>query len=251
MRIGLPVLAIFLAARAAAADPVVIVAVSSAETLELADGRRLRLDGMIAPNPADDGDARAADAAADAARAALQAAILGRKATFKPLTQAPDRWGAIPADVERLADGAWLQGLMLGDGHGRVEACPRGGAERLRRLKLAEDEARAARRGLWALPHYRVMNAERPMPARGFAIVEGVAAATGGGGKMRYLNFAANWRDDFTLQAVRAVERRLQRDALGFDGLVGRRVRVRGWVFYNNGPTIEIACSQQIEAAGP
>jgi len=256
MRLRLPVsvLAIFCAAAATAEtleSPVFEARVAAAPTpavLALADGRAVLVDGLLFPAPEDDGDAAAADRAAAAAHAAVLAAIVGRGASIEPLREGADRWGRLPADVFRAGDGAWLQGLLLAEGHARVEACPRGDAARLDRLRGAETIARAARRGLWALPAYRVRQADRRIWASGFAVVEGRVFATGGGGRMRYLNFAQDWRKDFTLRAERAVERGLDRAGIGFASLVGRRVRARGWMIYRNGPMLHISCPQQIEA---
>lgn len=236
---------------AAADPPAAVVGAPDARTLALQDGRTLLLDGLLPPAAADDGDGDAADRAAAAAHAALLEAIVGRKARLVPLLDGPDRWGRLVADVERSADGLWLQGFLLGEGHARIEACPRGDAERLARLRAAEASARQARRGLWALGLYRPRQAERPMRPSGFALVEGRAVATGGGRTLRYLNFDKDWRKDFTLSADRTTQRRLAKAGLDFESLVGRNLRARGWLNYRNGPMITLACPQQIEALTP
>jgi len=256
MRLRLPVLVLAsLLAAVASAEPLDstafearVTAAPAPATLTLADGRTVLVDGLIFPVPEDDGDAAAADRAAAAAHAAVLAAIVGRGAAIHPLRAGADRWGRLPADVFRAGDDAWLQGLLLAEGHARVEACPRGDGARLERLRGAEAMARAARVGLWALRPYWVRQADRPMQPKGFAVVEGRVLATGGGGRMRYLNFAQDWREDFTLRAERAVERGLERAGIGFVSLVGERVRARGWMIYRNGPMLHISCPQQIEA---
>ncbi len=249
MRCGLPVIALTLWASLAAAEPLRVVAAPDAVTLTLADGRTITLDGLLAPSPHDDGDAPGADRAAAAAHAALLQAAVGREATLIPLLDAPDRWGRTPADVIRADDGAWLQGLLLAEGHARIEACPRGDDARLARLRRAEAGARNAGRGLWALGVYRARRADRPMRPSGFAVVEGIAVASGGGSKMRYLNFAEDWRKDFSLRADRATSRRLAKAGLDFDSLIGRKLHARGWLIYRNGPMLDIDCPQQIEAS--
>lgn len=254
MRFGLPVAALtalVFAASASAREATVVDVVDDGLSLTLQDGRTARLDGLIAPDPDDDGDGTDADRAAAAARAALLTAVGGRAVRLAPLLEAPDRWGRLPADIHRARDDLWLQGFLLSEGHARIEACPRGDAGRLKRLRQAEAEARRARRGLWALGLYRPRLADRRMRPEGFALVEGRAVATGGGRQMRYLNFAQDWRQDFTLRAARPLRRRLDKAGLGFDALVGRNVRARGWLHYRNGPMITLSCPQQIEAIDP
>lgn len=238
-------------AQPAAATAARVVAAPDATTLMLADGRAVLLDGLLAPDPADDGAAALSDRAAADAHAALLQAAVGRTVTLTPLLADPDRWGRLPADVAREDDGAWLQGLLLAAGHARLEACPRGDADRLARLRAAEASARAARRGLWALKPYWVRRADRPMRPAGFAVVEGLVLATGGGRKRRYLNFAEDWRKDFSLSADRRTLRRLAAAGLDFDRLTGRNIRARGWLVYRNGPMLTITCPQQIETLQP
>ena len=86
------------------------------------------------------------------------------------------------------------------------------------------------------------------MRPAGFQVVEGLALATGGGGMMRYLNFDKDWRKDFTLRAERRFAARLEALGLGFESLVGRKVRARGWLNYRNGPMLHISCARQVEA---
>ena len=247
MRLGLLLIIILTCSVVAAAPATRIVGAPTATTLRLADGRLLLLDGLLAPSAADDGDGHAADRAAAAAKAFLVQAAVGKQALLAHLIEGEDRWGRIPADVWLAGDDAWLQTRLLSAGHARIAACPRGDGARLDRLRAAEAEARNARRGLWALKTYWP---REPRPRLGpgvFVTVEGVPVAAGGGRRQRYLNFGADWRQDFTLAAPREVLSALRKAGLDFDALVGRNLRMRGWLIYWNGPVIRIACPQQIE----
>lgn len=247
MRLGL-LLIPFLACGAAVAAPVTrIVDAPTATTLRIADGRTLLLDGLLTPSADDDGDAPDADRAVAAAKAFLLREAVGRTATLARLIDGQDRWGRIPTDVRLTGDAVWLQTRMLAAGHARVDACPRGDPARLARLRAAEAEARDARRGLWALKTYWPRTPRPRLGAGVFVTVEGVPVAAGGGRRQRYLNFGADWRQDFTLAAPREVLRDLRNAELEFDTLVGRNLRMRGWLIYWNGPMIRIACPQQIE----
>jgi hypothetical protein len=111
-----------------------------------------------------------------------------------------------------------------------------------------EGRARAAARGIWGHPYYRVLAAaETPQFIDSFQLVEGrVHRAAVVRGRL-YLNFAEDWRQDFTI-AFSARDRALL-DRVGFDylALEGRRIRVRGWLKSWNGPMIEATHPEQIE----
>ena len=61
------------------------------------------------------------------------------------------------------------------------------------------------------------------------------------------LNFGRDWRSDFTVSVSRQ-DMKLFRDA-GIDirTLKGRTIRVRGWLFRENGPMIRATHPEQIE----
>ncbi|MGZ0187355.1 MAG: thermonuclease family protein, partial [Alphaproteobacteria bacterium] len=226
MRLGIAFTVFLIFAPAAMAETVWITDSPEPLTLTLSDGRLLLLDGLMAPEA--DGNAMSKS------KAALITAAIDKQASISPLRDGPDRWGRIPADVTMLGEDDWLQGALLEAGYALVAACPRGDADRLARLRRAEAIAREARRGLWKLQPYWTHQANGPMRADGFAIVEGVAVDDGGSRNVRYLNFDKNWRNDFTLRAARRVESRLKRAGLEFKTLIGKPLRARGWLFYNN-----------------
>lgn len=221
-----------------------------AVTLRLTDGRIVLLEGLIAPNAADDGPRAAADRIAARALAMLIEQAVGRKIDVAPLQPAADRWGRVLGDVSTQQAG-WLQGLMLRQGLVRISVCPIGGADRLKMLRGAEAEARLKKRGLWRIGAYHVRAAAKPVKARGFVLIQGVPVSHGGGRKARYLNFAEDWRTDFTLRMTKKTERLLARAGLDFDTMLERKLLVRGWLVWRNGPMLDITCPQQIEALDP
>jgi hypothetical protein len=111
-----------------------------------------------------------------------------------------------------------------------------------------EREARQARRGLWAHPFYRVLDAtETPEFIDSFQLVEGrvrqVAVVRG----RAFLNFGADWRTDFTVSLAPAALRRFEGGQAALRGIEGRRIRVRGWLKRQNGPMIKATHPEQIE----
>ena len=82
------------------------------------------------------------------------------------------------------------------------------------------------------------------------APVLGVVAAVGEGKSRLYLNFAKDWRSDFTIAVARKDSDALRAEGLNLKSLAGKRLRVRGWVEWRNGPMIEVTHLGQIEVLG-
>ena len=220
----------------------VVVAAIDGDTLQLADGRLVRLAAIMAPK---DWEPLAA-----AAHAALTQAV-GRSLRLEFGARQTDRHGRLLAQAWfATADGTkdiWLQEMLLTQGLARVASTDdtRSLAPELLRI---EAQARNARRGVWADPAYRVRSLEDAGHAlNSFQIVEGrvVTAARVHGGA--YLNFGADYKTDFTLRFDGESLRRLQESGIDLKSLVGVRLRARGWLRYFNGPLIDITHPEQIE----
>ena len=115
-----------------------------------------------------------------------------------------------------------------------------------------EGEARAAGRGLWADPYYRVLSPEKAAEALdSFQLVEGKVARVSTAHGVTYVDFGADWREDFSLTIDAQARRRFIAAGLAPDSLAGRRVRVRGWLKSRNGPSIDVTHPEQIELLPP
>lgn len=134
---------------------------------------RIRLAEIEAPSPGYDG--REGEPHAREARAQLEAAALGREVRLWYGGLSRDDYGRALAHViahdETGAD-VWLNGMMIRQGAARVRTWP-DNARRAARLLAFEEEARAARRGLWAIDYWRVRQLDDLAEAPPFAIVEG------------------------------------------------------------------------------
>ena len=177
----------------------IAVAVVDGDTLVLDDGREVRLVGIQAPKlplgrpdfpglaagRPGQGGARAADPGPGASSFSFG----GRRV---------DRHGRMLAHLHDDA-GQWIQGEMLRQGMARVYSFADNRAWVAEMLAL-ERAARAARRGIWSHPYYRVLKAsETPKFIGGFQLVEGrVLDASVIKGRV-YLNFGTDWRTDFTV----------------------------------------------------
>lgn len=217
------------------------------DTLALAGGRVLRLAGVLAPRPGDArGHAREVAAAAAAARDALDRLARGRSLVLWQGALAEDRHGRIVAQA-RTPEGAWLADEMLRLGHARVFTQPEA-AERAAEMLKREAEARAAKRGLWALAAYAVRgDEEADRFTDSFQIVEGRVLKAAPARAIYYLNFGRDIRRDFTIGLDRAALRAFRRAGLDPKALEGKRVRVRGWVLWRGGPYIGATHPEQVE----
>jgi endonuclease YncB( thermonuclease family) len=196
-----------------------VAAVTSGDSLTLADGRRVRLAGVEAPNP---GEPHAQEA-----RAALERLARGREVELLYGGARQDAYGRTLAQLRLIDRRVWLEGALLQEGAARVRTWS---DNRALASEMLEAEARARRsvRGLWATPAYAVrLPQEVGAEARGFRVVEGRIGATVADGDRIRLGFAES-PHGFAAEIPRrgVVDFRVA----GVDpaGLVGALVRVRG-----------------------
>jgi endonuclease YncB( thermonuclease family) len=216
------------------------------DTLALAGGRVLRLVGVLAPKAADRGGARDIADAVAAARAALDRLARGKTLALWHGDLAEDRHGRILA-YARTEDGLWLQDELLRLGQARVFT-QAGGAERAAAMLALEAEARQARRGLWSLAAYAVRGDEEAGRfVDSFQIVEGRVLKAAPAREVFYLNFGRDFRRDFTIGLDRAALRAFRRTGRDAATLQGKRIRVRGWLLWRNGPYIGATHPEQVE----
>lgn len=242
-------------ARAEAGDLVSLGMVDGAvatagDRLTLSDGRDARLAGVEAASPPPGAEPGRRWPLAEAAKAALAQATIQGPFELRAESAEPDRYGRLTVHVRRVGDGAWLQELMLLQGHARVRPVP-GDAARARAMLAVEDAARRAGRGIWATRVYAV----RPAADAGalardigaLTVAEGrpLRAETRGG--KTYLDFGEDWRRDFTAVFSGPVTRALKKEGIDPAALAGRLVRLRGWPEWRFGPQIDIAVPAQLE----
>jgi hypothetical protein len=158
-----------------------------------------------------------------------------------------DRWKRRVAIV-RLPDGRSVQEVLVERGFARVNPESRR-SKFISALLEAESKARAERQGLWKSAYFRVRDANRPedVPPNDFRIVEGVVAKSAIAKSRAYVNFGADYMTDFTATLTSRGARSWVKKGVDVAALGGRRVRVRGYVAWINGPSVELTHPQQIE----
>ena len=204
-------------------------------TLLLADGRALRL---------------AAIEAGAGGRAVLQELAGGRTLRLQKLGADHDRYGRLVAFAFAGQARQSLQQELLQAGAARVSARV-GNRACATALLATENEARQARRGLWADPNFAPLAADnlaRLTSQKGhFALVEGEVLSVHQSGATIYLNFGTRWTKDFSVIILRRNQRRFAAADLAPRGLQGRRIRVRGWLEERRGPVMQADTPEQIE----
>jgi endonuclease YncB( thermonuclease family) len=218
-----------------------------AATLRLADGRIVRLAGVLPPAPADVREG----GFAEAARQTVAALVQDRDVVLAFGARRRDRHGRFVAQLWRSAEDetqeVWLQGRLLADGLARVATTPDNLLLVSEMLRI-EAEARRAGRGLWSDPAFRVRTPEDARDGLNrFQIVEGRVRAAAIRHGIGYLNFGPDYRTDFTLVLDREALRLMRAAGADPTRLEGLRVRARGWLRSFNGPLIEITHPEQIE----
>ncbi len=142
-----------------------------------------------------------------------------------------------------------MQGELLTSGHARVYGLP-GSYACMRELLAHERVARNAATGLWANAAYAVRASKRTRELmrrrNSYEIVAGTVAKVAVTKARTYINFGADWRNDFTAGIEAGVLRANPEWAKTLSSLEGKRVEVRGWIQYRNGPYIDIEDPSQL-----
>ncbi|PHS27296.1 MAG: nuclease (SNase) [Robiginitomaculum sp.] len=219
----------------------------SGQSFTLSDGRTVRLGAIAAPRMAYQ-DIRG-EPLAKASRAALRRLITDHLLSFTD--PAPDKFGRLKAQVfaQDLATSppVWIQSEMIKHGFARVHTW-RDDKTHAAALLALEIEARAKRRGLWAEDYYAVRDAQSIGASIGsFQIVQGRIVDAAIVRKRVYLNFGADWRNDFTISIAPKDAKRFERAGINLAGLSGARVRARGLIRSQNGAILYIDHPEALE----
>lgn len=231
-------------------EPGRVVEVVDGDTLILEDGREIRLVGIQAPKLPLGRAGFEPWPLSGEAKALLEDLTLGKTVDLGFGGRRGDRHGRVLAHLFVRAEGEevrWVQGAILAAGLARVYSFDDNRSLIAEMLAL-EGEARAARRGIWADPFYALRRAEEAGRwLGGFELVEGRVVAVGRAGRNTYLNFAEDWRSDFTIVIGKRAAGLFAEEGIDLTAYEGKRLRVRGWLKSRNGPMIEASHPEQIE----
>jgi len=213
------------------------------DVLVLRDGRAVHLEGIRFPHAGQD---RAPGFVADQAFDMVSGlAKKGRDLSVYAVPPKEDRYDRVRGQV--FGDD-WLQVVLLQAGMARVDIAP-DRTECAAELYAAEGEARAAQRGMWAVPAYAVRTPETlgPPDTGTFQIVQGAVLTAEVKDGRAYLDFGADYKTDFTVTISPEDMANFRSQGVDPRLYAGKTVRVRGIVQQFNGPEIEIANPAQVE----
>jgi micrococcal nuclease len=238
----------------------VVREVVDGDTVILADGREIRLVGIQAPKlPLGRPKFRAWPLAREA-KAALERLVKGKRVTLSFGGRRRDRYRRWLAHLHLMGEdesgnaafdnARWVQGAMLSAGMARVYSFA-DNRSAIAEMLARERAARAARRGIWGHPYYRIRDTDTAgRHINSFQLVEGRVLAVAPTRRRVFLNFGQNWRTDFTIVIARRYLKHFQDRGRRLVALAGKRVRVRGWLKRRNGPMIAVTHPEQIELLG-
>ena len=229
------------------------------ETLKLSDGRIVRLIGAKAPAPPLGWRGDDPWPLVEESKRALDRLASGKQVELKFGGRRSDRYDHVLAQVFVLGNDKpiWLQEELVSEGLARVYSFPDNRAC-IAELLAREREVRAKHLGVWGSSAYRIESADNVERlgrlTQSFQLVEGKVAKVGEGGGRIYLNFADDWRSDFTISIERKDVPAFAAAGIDLKRLAGKHVRVRGWIEWRNGPMIAATHPEQLEvlpAAAP
>ena len=239
-------------------------------TIQLDDKSTIKLSAILPPTRYDSPAAPTEFKPEQNAREALEELIDSNGLAIAKERDATDRYGRIIAHVflnptpgqsngptpnvpPPLED--WLQAQLVSAGHARVALTPEITPRCARHLLTLEANAEQHRRGLWREALYQAKRAGDPralLKLRStFQIVTGTVFATAIRKSTVYLNFAKDWRRDFTVRITKTTLKRARLSPDRLRHLTGKTIRVRGWIERRGGPLITVWRLEQIEIVDP
>lgn len=224
-----------------------VIEVVDARTILLHDGRIARLSGVDIPANEDFSVSEWQIAARNILRDMLLAERVEIYQTQKKDWGRTNRMGHHLMHIVRFDDKAWVQGTLVKLGLARVNTTQRTPEMGTQMLAL-ENTARGEKIGLWAQERFAVLTPETAERAIGrFAIVEGDVQSVTLNKNRLFINFGANWRDDFTVTLDSAARRAFNKAGLDPMQWGNKRIRARGYLKEINGASMSIDHVEAIE----
>ena len=228
-----------------------IVQIVDGDSLLLDNGDKVRLIGIQSPKLALGRNGFLDWPLANEAKSFLEEIALNKEVRLEFGGARKDRHGRVLAHLFILGEKEiWLQKAMVESGFARVYSfadnrfC-------LDKLLRAEAIARVERKNIWANDFYKIGFAEQPKKLLNkvdhYELVEGRVMDAKKIGSRIYLNFGANWREDFTIVLEKHALRVFEKSGINVLDYQDMLIRVRGWVENRDGPRIEVTHPEQIE----
>ncbi|WP_417452554.1 thermonuclease family protein [Kiloniella sp.] len=223
-----------------------VTEITADHQLILADGTTVKLAGLLLPTQQDCGRLKVVCPLVERLSHYLQTILFNQQIYIASSPQYFDRGDRLLAQVKNK-EGNWVQKEILEQGLGRIITTTARPTDLVQMLYV-ENQARQAQRGIWRLRAFQVLptNNLNDKTDR-FQIIEGTIKKTAEVRGTIYLNFGKDWRTDFTIKLEK--NHRVAFANKGKDLLqtAGHKVRIRGWLFWENGPMISLYTPEQLE----
>ncbi len=208
-------------------EQVTVRYVYDGDTVRLADGRKLRLIGINTPERGRDD--QPAEPYADAARQQLQQWRQNSGQWYLLYDQQRrDRYGRLLAHVFD-GQGRNIIQQLLRDGAGQLLVIPPN-LKFIHCYRRAQQAARRAGHGVWALPEYQPVTVEQLLPTtRGYRMVTGELTRIGESRSSLWLNLGRH----FALRIRKSDLSYFNRQEIAT--WVGRRITAQGWIYRYKG----------------
>ncbi len=209
----------------------------------------VRLASIEAPNVDEKADgihaARLGEPLGEEAKAALEKLLFGHTVRIDYNPGQRDRHNRLLGQAYD-EKGNWIQGEMLKSGFAMVYSFSDDQHDIILKMLAAEQVAQKAKLGIWTHPYYRVITpAEAPEFINRFKLVEGKVVSVHDYHGHTYINFNEHWKGSFAVFISRKFAAAFA--PLNLSLLVGKTIRVRGWINYHNAPMIDLTHPEQIE----
>jgi micrococcal nuclease len=225
-----------------------VTQILNGKSFVLASGDTVRLAGIAVPNVQEASTAtrsgRSGEPLGEEAKQALEKLISNQSITLQLTDKKRDRHNRLLGQA--YAGSTWLQGAMLNEGYAMVYSFSDTPHDLTQKMLAEERSARAAKRGIWSHPYYRIITPEEtPEYINRFKLVEGKVESVRMSHGNIYINFFKEWKGRFALFISRKHAEAFAGSNL--NALEGKTIRVRGWINYHNAPMINLSHPGEIE----
>lgn len=216
-------------------------------TVKMRDGRTIHLAGLDYPDYDPYAPGPLCVTAVNILRDFLEGETVKISRTKDPKAGRMTRMGHEIAHLTRTSDDIWVQGMIIALGMARART-EKDNPEMAKEMLELENNARVGKLGIWEIKAFSIASPESVKARIGsFQIVEGTIKSVSMKQNRIYLNFGDNWQKDFTVMLPPESRRAFTKAGINPMDLNAKTVRVRGWVGFYNGPTIEIDHPEAIE----
>ncbi|MBL1419636.1 MAG: thermonuclease family protein [Alphaproteobacteria bacterium] len=230
-----------------------IIQVVDGDTVILSSGKQVRMVGTQAPKLTLNRKNFIDWPLADTAKIELENIVLGKQVTLKYGGLKTDRHRRILAHLFIKGDNGqdiWLQEHMLKQGLARTYSF-KDNRSCITELLTAENSARVTNKNIWAHEYYNIIHATdlKTLDQKHgtYQLIEGKLLKFEYRYGQLYFNFGQNYRTDFTINVPKRHRMAFAQSNLDFKNMVGKTIRVRGWLEKRGGPMIEATHPEQLE----